>query len=444
MTRGLMKTTSSIAVAAAAGLFATSAMAADLGGNCCADLEERVAELEATTARKGNRKVSLTVYGQVTKSIIWHDDDYGYRPDELSFRDYGPSMTRFGFKGEAAIRPDLKAGYVLEFGFNDEDFNVKSSDDPLQIRHSYVYLDHASLGRISLGQQSTATDGAWQVSLANTMVLQGEMNEDSSVLSAPFKKTFASDFDGHRYQGIFYRTPTLAGFMLTAGYFTNTYQDSDNLGTGEWFYDPVDANDAWDVALRYAGEFNGIRVAAAVGYREEFNNTDLKWDETQTWMGSASIMHMPTGLFLSGGYADRDSDLKSRRKEAFWLQAGIEKNWTGIGNTTIYGEYAEFDIDKSENDKVGHYEHEHGWFWTSTNTPTGTSDGNYWGVGIVQTIDSAATDLFLNVRKYELDDATCIPAAGSWSETCGHRDRGHDKEFNTGATVVQGGMRIQF
>ncbi|WP_334148124.1 hypothetical protein [Hyphomicrobium sp.] len=39
--------------------------AADLGGDCCADLEERIAELEATTARKGNRKVSLEVYGHV-------------------------------------------------------------------------------------------------------------------------------------------------------------------------------------------------------------------------------------------------------------------------------------------------------------------------------------------------------------------------------------------
>ncbi len=35
------------------------AKAADLGGDCCADLEERVAELEATTVRKGNKKVSV-------------------------------------------------------------------------------------------------------------------------------------------------------------------------------------------------------------------------------------------------------------------------------------------------------------------------------------------------------------------------------------------------
>ena len=53
-----------IAGAVAAALLAGwvySAKAGDLGGNCCADLEERVAELEAATVRKGNRKVSITV-----------------------------------------------------------------------------------------------------------------------------------------------------------------------------------------------------------------------------------------------------------------------------------------------------------------------------------------------------------------------------------------------
>ncbi|MEL7049851.1 MAG: porin, partial [Pseudomonadota bacterium] len=45
------------------GTTTSSATAADFGGDCCADLEERIAELEATTARKGNRKVNLTVSG---------------------------------------------------------------------------------------------------------------------------------------------------------------------------------------------------------------------------------------------------------------------------------------------------------------------------------------------------------------------------------------------
>ena len=45
----------------AGGLPTANAFAADLGGNCCADLQERVAELEATTVRKGNRKFSLPI-----------------------------------------------------------------------------------------------------------------------------------------------------------------------------------------------------------------------------------------------------------------------------------------------------------------------------------------------------------------------------------------------
>ena len=51
-------------------LTTTPAVAADLGGNCCADLEERIAELEATTVRKGNRKVALTVSGWVAEQIV--------------------------------------------------------------------------------------------------------------------------------------------------------------------------------------------------------------------------------------------------------------------------------------------------------------------------------------------------------------------------------------
>ena len=48
----------------------TPAIAADLGGNCCADLEERIAELESTTARKGNRKVSLTISGWINEALF--------------------------------------------------------------------------------------------------------------------------------------------------------------------------------------------------------------------------------------------------------------------------------------------------------------------------------------------------------------------------------------
>jgi hypothetical protein len=69
MTRNQWLIGAAVAASAIGGtLYLTGhAKAADLGGNCCADLEERVAELEATTARKGNRKVSLTLSGYVSQ-----------------------------------------------------------------------------------------------------------------------------------------------------------------------------------------------------------------------------------------------------------------------------------------------------------------------------------------------------------------------------------------
>jgi len=95
----------------AGGLSATSASAADLGGNCCADLEERIAELEATTARKGNRKVSLTISGWVAEQVVWWDDG---GESNTYVGGIGSTLgTNVKFTGQATIVPGWTAGYVL-------------------------------------------------------------------------------------------------------------------------------------------------------------------------------------------------------------------------------------------------------------------------------------------------------------------------------------------
>src|ERR1700693_6164680 len=104
-----------LVVAAIGFVFATAAPAssADLGGDCCADLEERIAELEATTARKGNRKVSLTISGWVHEAVFWWDDGTEHNVY------VGTNMveqSRFRFLGEAKIDKDWSAGYMLEIG----------------------------------------------------------------------------------------------------------------------------------------------------------------------------------------------------------------------------------------------------------------------------------------------------------------------------------------
>src|SRR5437868_5847027 len=91
----------------------TPAAAADLGGDCCADLEERVAELEATTARKGNRKVSLTISGWVNEAVFWWDD----KTESNVYQGTNSlEQSRFRFVGEAKIVDGWSAGYTLEIG----------------------------------------------------------------------------------------------------------------------------------------------------------------------------------------------------------------------------------------------------------------------------------------------------------------------------------------
>src|SRR3954465_561250 len=115
MTGGLRGTVGPMATAAlscvggATVLGAKPAKAADLGGDCCADLEERVAELEATTARKGNRKMSLTITGQVNRLIMAWDD--GHTPGIYYGIDNVNSSSRFSFLGEASAPPWLKFGF---------------------------------------------------------------------------------------------------------------------------------------------------------------------------------------------------------------------------------------------------------------------------------------------------------------------------------------------
>ena len=115
---GLTKTSSRIAIAAALGLVvggfafkATPARAADLGGDCCADLEERVAELEATTVRKGNKKVSVTLSGWVVKSFnVWDD---GHETSAF-VGDKGYDLgSRFAITGSATIAPGWSGGFNI-------------------------------------------------------------------------------------------------------------------------------------------------------------------------------------------------------------------------------------------------------------------------------------------------------------------------------------------
>jgi predicted porin len=415
MIGGLKKTTSRLAIAAAAGMlaaaaggYATQAVAADLGGNCCTDLEERIAELEATTARKGNRKVSLTVYGHVNEMVLFWDD--GDMNDVYQVTN-DVSRTRFGFRGSAKIDSDLSAGYRIEIGvrtansaavnqFVDPDFDVPDDgnfnpgDDignGLDLRHAFWYIQSQHWGTVTVGQTDTPSSSTFALTLANIPMMEG----DPSGMGAGF---FLRATDGtlvdaiwadlmHPTQGslsrrneVMYTTPTWNGFQSQVAW-------------GE--------DDFWAVSLAWAGEHHGFRAAIKMAYADMSDPTFSACESEGGFFPSnqasvdcnhfavgASVMHVATGLFVSGGYVtfednNRADDLDDN-DEAWWVHAGIEQKWHSFGKTTLYAEYGE-----QQNGNTGF---------------SGTTM-SFWGLGAVQNIEAAAMDLYIFYRQLSAEEA---------------------------------------
>lgn len=300
----------------------SQAVAADLGGNCCADLEERVAELEATTARKGNRKVSLTVYGHVHEAILFHDIDDIETP-KVSMIPGTQSVSRFGFRGTSKLTTEWEAGFVIEVGVGgfEPGRNGPERNLDLQVRKSSLFVRSKVVGTVFLGRDSMATDGITEIDLSQSGIA-------STALSlAPYDQAllgFSVDpFDGYRADAARWVSPTIAGFQVSAAF-------SDE--------------DTWDAALRYAGEFGSVRIAGGVGYRVDDGPLNLDLPDTKTIAGSGSITEINSGLFLSGAYGDINLSEGNPHVKGWSLRAGIERPIAAGVKGTGFGEYGKVEF----------------------------------------------------------------------------------------------------
>lgn len=405
-----------VAVLAASAVF-SSASAADLGGNCCADLEERVAELEATTARKGNRKVSLTVSGQVNKSLMsWND---GVRSNTYLGLENSHSASRLGFAGEAKISSQWKAGFDFAFELNgnqgdtvnqfteDGDGTIGGSQDHriVAVEASW-WLENSRFGRLTVGRL-TGSGPQLTVDVGGTAIIApGSVDNGRSLVTRDSTGAgvlplsawwFTNDQIRLRQDGMRYDSPTWAGFSFSASVGEAAKVERRTIDSPTTNVGRIVGGD-----LKYANEFNGLKFAAAIGASwaraEEVFEQDPAAPSDVTRRGfSISLMHMATGLFIQG-HATRSSEVVfqsliaplNTRFAGFtqtnsYVQAGIARNWFGIGNTVPYAEYArsrgQVLIDPPFAEGVGF-------------------NGNYWGLGVVQNIDAAAMELYLGYRSF--------------------------------------------
>lgn len=360
------------------------AAAADLGGNCCADLEERIAELEATTARKGNRKVSLEITGQINEALLLADTKgLGGKSDAYVVSN-GSDPSVIAFRGEARISQDWKAGYTLEIGVGKTNADVSlrrrsvsfdgiSTDRDLYVRQSYTFVS-GPVGSLSVGLRNNSSYGITNLNTANTLVASKMLTTQPvggiKVSAGPLSVAIPLEpFDGYQDDVVRYDSLPMAGFRVSASWSS--------------------ASQGYDLALTWEGKNDVFRAVAGIAYEQNDDDpisaslqsllphTQV---ESKKILGSASVMHIPTGLFVSGSAGQIDT-VYTGKTLAWELQGGVEgKYLTQLGKTTLFLSYAD---------------------WND-------ADLKFYEGGVVQNFENAGLDLYATVRQYDLgnDNAT--------------------------------------
>jgi predicted porin len=343
--------------------------AADLGAQqALPDLEERIAELEATTARKGNRKVSLEISGVVNKAVMGWD---ALGDKDAAFIENGADETRFKMSGEAKFRPGFSAVYAISVGQGKAGFKVDpytgfgvGTDNDLYTREAYVGLKNDTFGTLTIGLQGGATDDLVKPSVASTDAANKRLTLGSGInylligmVPGSYFALELEPFNGRKADAVKYVSPTLGGFSASAA----------------WFSD-----DSWDAALNFSGSTQGFTLLAGVGYAVDKADPlfgILGADEVKRFTANGGVKHDPSGLFVQGSYGT--IEINDEDTNAWHLQAGVERRFSEAlpGPLAIYAEYAD---------------------WQDLNL-------NFYGVGLNQKFGTEV-DLYLVARRYEIGD----------------------------------------
>lgn len=405
MMREHMATVSRLSVFAAAGIFlggyaTTPATAADLGGDCCADLEERVAELEATTVRKKARQLSMTISGRV-HSAIMHWDDGGGDTSEYADNDtvVAPPLaaSRIIVDGRAKLREGWEAGYRIGWEFVEEgrgirqghesggSENIRPTDSSIEAYEAYWFIRSARLGAISVGTRGQSYGGASKVDISgrtglvanadprlyggNIRFRDSDGNSTGLTLNPAFQVDDGDDGAGE-FSGVRYDSPSMNGFIFTADW---TNKDGDE--------------DVYGIRLSFARQMGDFKVAAAAGwYTEDYvGHSGSSAEEVEGILGSIGIMHNPSGIFVNFGAGDVDYDNAGDDASFWYVTAGLKRKWSDRGPTTIYAQY----YDSSDN--------------SATAADQANFDSSYWGFGIAQDFSAANMYLYAGYRQYETD-----------------------------------------
>jgi hypothetical protein len=348
-----------------------------------ADVKEASASSKPVI-RSGKKDTSLSISGQVNRMVFYADNGDQAR---WFHADNDLSSTRVRFVGKSKLDDVWAAGTNIEVQFEsnstadvtiDQNTAVAASNSFTE-RKLELWFSNKDLGKLTLGQGPSASDGSVETDLSGTTAISSS-NLITLGDSLAFRVTgtrgtasgvtvgdMFSNQDGlSRDDRLRYDTPTFAGTKLSTSW--------------------VDG-DEWDVAARYGRKFDGTEMAFAASY----------WDASptsqKTGFGLSASVKAPFGTSLTGSYSSEDLEATGRDDEKFWhVKLGHDFKMTDLGGTAVSINYADTE-DQGANNR----------------------EGTFYSLAAVQKISKLSTDLYAIIGVYDAD----IPAIQTENITVG-------------------------
>ena len=325
---------------------AASASAAAPGGDCCADLEERVAELEAATAKKKHGKALVRITGAVDLGLLMVGEG-GRFPDHPRIADNANDGTSLTIEGETS---EL-AGGRLTVAFKIEMRVTGPSSDTLdqtgaspafglELGEVNIAVTDVTYGTITLGQVGGMSDSALDADLSGTELIASPQASDvgggfflrrgDAVTELTFADAFGQ-FGGLSSGGIRYDTPSFGGLVLSAA---------------------VENGGGFDFGAEYESAVAGFEVSASAGvYADRGVANDRP--ASRAVLGSFSVLEPSSGVSLmlaagtrhfSGTAELTDGSSGHLKDERFvYGKLGLLQRLVEFGDTGFYLEAGRFE-----------------------------------------------------------------------------------------------------
>jgi len=326
------------------------------------------ADGHATWASKSKAKVAIS--GQIQRAFFYVDDGTSQR---IRHGEQGQSESGVDFKGSTPVNKDVTASFHIDMDVDTQQQNpdgtvsggfAGEASGDINTPKVYMALKHNTLGTVSIGRTSAASDGVAHTSLHGAYgfsaalmltnigdITLRDADDGSAAVNIDTRMSTVISDPGGRSPMIRYDTPRVNGLAAAV-----SHEDAGHIGTG----------------INYGGSAGDLKLAIKAAYHHGDG------DANDGLAGAFAAMHS-SGITAGFNYVYTMDGVGSTTDASttddpdiheWFAHAGYKAKFSDMGSTYLGVEFQE-----------------------SRDMVSG-SEGHAFGIGFSQNVDSAALSFY--------------------------------------------------